>query len=67
VLLAGIIFCHVFVNRQMAAAHQHIFREIEDIVRFDTGQQLQWRHLHAESAEGSQGMILLWMLDQHGS
>ena len=64
--LTGIIFCRVFVNRQTAAAHQRIFREIEDIVRFDTGQQLRWRHLHAESIEEFQGMILLWTLDQHG-
>ena len=64
--LVGIIFCRVFVNRQTAAAHQRIFREIEDIVRFDTGQQLRWRHLHAKSLEESEGMILLWTLDQHG-
>jgi len=66
-LLAAIIFCHhdVFVNRQTGAAHQYIFCEIEDIVRFDTGQRLQWHYLHAESAEGSQGMILSWTLDQH--
>jgi hypothetical protein len=64
--LAGIVFCRVFVNRQTAAAHQRIFREIEDIVRFDTGQQLRWRHLHAESPEETEGMILLWTLDQHG-
>jgi hypothetical protein len=65
-LLTGVIFCRAFVNRQTAAAHQHIFHEIEDIVGFDRGQRLQWRHLHAESAEGSQGMILSWTLDQHG-
>ena len=64
--LEGIIFCRVFVNCQNAAAHQRIFREIEDIVKFDTGQRLRWRHLHAESSEESQGMILLWTLDQHG-
>ena len=47
-LLARIIFCRVFVNHQTAAAHQRIFREIEDIVRFDMGQRLQWHYLHAD-------------------
>ena len=65
-LLTCVIFCRVFVNRRTPAAHQCTFREIAAVVKFDTGQLLQWSHLHVESAEGSQGMILSWTLDQHG-
>ena len=58
----------MYVTRQTAAVHQRIFQEIEDIVEFDTGERLQWRHLHAQHIyiEETAGMILLWTLDQHG-
>ncbi|KAJ6491498.1 hypothetical protein DFH09DRAFT_1105027 [Mycena vulgaris] len=42
----SVIFCRIYLNRQMAAAHQHIFQEIEALVRKDTGSNLSWRHLH---------------------
>lgn len=64
--VSGIIFCRVFVTRQTAAVHQRIFQEIEDIVEFDTGKRLRWRHLHADTVDGSAGMILMMTLDQHG-
>ncbi|KZP03707.1 hypothetical protein FIBSPDRAFT_768547 [Athelia psychrophila] len=60
----AVTYCRVYVNRQSAAAHALIFRKIEDIVRQDTGQQLKWRHLDADSEEDHCG-ILQWMGDQH--
>lgn len=57
----------MFLNRQTAVAHRRIFEEIEEIVRHDTGRPLQWRHLHANTAEETpDGMILQWAADQHG-
>lgn len=52
--------------RQTAVAHRIIFEEIENIVRADTGQSLQWRHLHTNSIDETDGMILQWVADQHG-
>jgi hypothetical protein len=65
IYLSGIIFCRVFVNRQSAVAHQRIFEEIEKVVETDTGQRLQWRHLHAPTINDHVG-ILHWAADQHG-
>ena len=56
----------MYVTLQTAAVHQQIFQEIEEIVEFDTGECLQWHHLHAQHTEETAGMILLWTLDQHG-
>ncbi|KAJ7764293.1 hypothetical protein B0H16DRAFT_1799720 [Mycena metata] len=61
----SIIFCRVFLNRQSAVAHQHVFAAIEDIVFEDTGKRLRWRHLHATSLDDYDGMILEWAADQH--
>lgn len=64
---AGVVFCRVYLNRQTAVAHCQIFQEIEKIVLLDTGKALQWRHLHACTAdEAPAGMILQWTVDQHG-
>lgn len=63
--LAGLIFCRVFLNRQTAVAHQMVFTAIHEIVYQDTGKHLRWRHLHANSIEDFQGMILQWGADQH--
>ncbi|KAK6991975.1 hypothetical protein R3P38DRAFT_3226954 [Favolaschia claudopus] len=63
----SVVFLRVYLNRQTAAAHQLIFREIECVVGRDTGRSLQWRHLHATSAtDVPQGMVLQWTCDQHG-
>ena len=35
-------------------------------MEFDTGKRLRWHHLHADSVDGSAGMILMMTLDQHG-
>jgi hypothetical protein len=61
-----VVFCRVYLNRQTAVAHQRVFEEIETIVRNDTGKSLRWRHLHAGSADETDGMILHWVADQHG-
>lgn len=61
----ALTYCRVFLNRQTAVAHQLVFRHIEDIVREDMGQSLQWRHLHATSLNDLHG-ILQWAGDQHG-
>ncbi|KAJ7506100.1 hypothetical protein B0H11DRAFT_1707331 [Mycena galericulata] len=62
---SSVIFCRVFLNRQSAVAHQHVFAAIESIVQEDTGQELRWRHLHATSLEDYEGMIVEWAADQH--
>jgi hypothetical protein len=61
----GVTFCRVYVTRQTAATHQRIFQEIDNIVLVDTGMHLRWRHLHACHRDETEGMILLWTLDQH--
>ncbi|KAJ6588090.1 hypothetical protein B0H19DRAFT_921880 [Mycena capillaripes] len=61
----SVIFCRIYLNRQTAAAHQHIFQEIETLVRKDTGSTLKWRHLHANSLDDYDGVILHWAVDQH--
>ncbi|KZP25255.1 hypothetical protein FIBSPDRAFT_909652 [Athelia psychrophila] len=57
-------YCRVFLNRQSAAAHTLVFKEIERIVLMDTGMSLKWRHLHASSLDDHTG-ILQWAGDQH--
>ncbi|KAF8835119.1 hypothetical protein BDN67DRAFT_1042907 [Paxillus ammoniavirescens] len=49
----------------LTAAHQFIFRALEQIVEFDTGSKLTWQHLHATNLNDLMG-ILQWMGDQHG-
>ena len=61
----GFTFCHVFLNRQNAIAHQLVMQEIEEIVQVDTGQSLRWRHLHAQSIDEIDGMISQITADQH--
>ncbi|KAG6874677.1 hypothetical protein C0992_007001 [Termitomyces sp. T32_za158] len=61
----SMIFCRVFLNRQSAAAHERLFHEIKDIVKIDTGRALQWHHLHGDSVDETEGMILQFAADQH--
>ncbi|KAJ7262693.1 hypothetical protein B0H12DRAFT_1231133 [Mycena haematopus] len=61
----SVVFCRVYVTRHTAAAHQRIFDEINKFVRLDTGSALRWRHLHGQSPEDFQGVILQWGADQH--
>lgn len=63
----GVIFCQVFLNRQTAVAHQTVFALIEEIVFEDTGCTVQWHHIHASDLDETDGFILLWTGDQHGS
>lgn len=60
-----ITYCRVYLNRQTAAAHHFIFKKIEQIVKEDTGKNLQWRHLHSQHIHEFTG-ILHWAADQHG-
>lgn len=60
----GLVYCRVFVTRQTAAAHLFIFQNIDRIVKEDTGQPLQWRHLHAKSLLDFPGILTL-TADQH--
>ncbi|KIJ53133.1 hypothetical protein M422DRAFT_42920 [Sphaerobolus stellatus SS14] len=43
---------------------QVIFRKIHQIVKQDTGQGLQWRHLHSETLQNPVG-IFSFLMDQH--
>ncbi|KAJ6606289.1 hypothetical protein DFH09DRAFT_1299558 [Mycena vulgaris] len=61
----SVIFCRVYVTRHTAAAHHRIFKEIQRIVKEDTGFDLHWRHLHASDVSEFDGMILHWAADQH--
>ncbi|KAF8887650.1 hypothetical protein CPB84DRAFT_1849819 [Gymnopilus junonius] len=61
----GITYCHIYLNRQSAVAHQIIFQKIEEIVLKDTGECLQWRHLHANDISDMVGILEI-AVDQHG-
>ncbi|KAJ7779286.1 hypothetical protein B0H14DRAFT_2631317 [Mycena olivaceomarginata] len=61
----SVVFCRAYVTRHTAAAHQRIFDELNKIVMLDTGSPLRWRHLHGQSPEDFQGLILQWGADQH--
>ena len=61
----GFPYFHVYLNCQTAAAHQLILEKIEAIVFEDTGELIQWRHLHAIDLDDNCG-ILHWAADQHG-
>jgi hypothetical protein len=60
-----VVFCRIFLNRQTAVAHQKIIQAIEDIVLENTGNQLQWRHIHGAHQHDYDGKILHWAADQH--
>ena len=62
----ALTYCRVFLNHQTAVAHQLVFERIEAIVQEDTGENLKWRHLHAQKPDKLIG-ILQWAGDQHGS
>ncbi|KAJ6627739.1 hypothetical protein B0H10DRAFT_1779179, partial [Mycena sp. CBHHK59/15] len=61
-----VVFCCIFLNRQTAVAHQRIFEAIEEIVFEDTGENLQWRHIHGKDVKDYNSKILHWGADQHG-
>ncbi|KAJ6529593.1 hypothetical protein B0H19DRAFT_1214481 [Mycena capillaripes] len=61
----SLVFCRIYVTRHTAAAHQRIFDEINKLVLLDTGSPLRWRHLHGQSADDFEGVILQWGADQH--
>ncbi|KIJ38133.1 hypothetical protein M422DRAFT_259286 [Sphaerobolus stellatus SS14] len=42
----SIVVARAFTTSQSAAAHQILFRRIFEIVEADTGQQVQFRHIH---------------------
>ncbi|KAJ7676899.1 hypothetical protein DFH06DRAFT_976937 [Mycena polygramma] len=60
-----IVYCRIYLNRQTAGAHEIVFRKIHEIVLTDTGENLQWRHLHSPTIHDEVG-ILHFVLDQHG-
>lgn len=59
------MYCRIYLNRQTAAAHQLVFRKIEEIVLEDTGRPLRWRHLHSTGINEAEG-VLQFTVDQHG-
>ncbi|KAJ7466610.1 hypothetical protein B0H11DRAFT_1733200 [Mycena galericulata] len=61
----SVVFCRIFLNRQTAIAHQKIIQAMEDIVFEDTGNHLQWRHIHGSQMNDYDGKILQWAGDQH--
>ncbi|KAK0449904.1 hypothetical protein EV421DRAFT_1704284 [Armillaria borealis] len=61
----SIVFCRALLNSQSAAAHKHLFDKIWHLVLQDTGELLQYRHLHSPSLSDHHG-ILHWAADQDG-
>ncbi|KAJ7049809.1 hypothetical protein C8F01DRAFT_1264851 [Mycena amicta] len=60
------IFARVYVNQQSAQAHFLVFKMIHEIVLQDTGNVLEWRHIHGSEDEKSwEGRILSVTVDQH--
>ncbi|KAJ3756434.1 hypothetical protein EV360DRAFT_84964 [Lentinula raphanica] len=57
--------CRVYLNRQTANAHQIVLAEINKILVADTGRGLRWRHIHGNSMNDYDGVILNWVVDQH--
>ncbi|KAL0057790.1 hypothetical protein AAF712_015556 [Marasmius tenuissimus] len=64
---SSVCYVRAYLNRQTAEAHRLMLLQIHKIVEGDTGKQLRYRHLHANSSNdfGFQG-ILSWTVDQHG-
>ncbi|KAJ3804094.1 hypothetical protein F5876DRAFT_70917 [Lentinula aff. lateritia] len=62
----SITYCRVFMTRQTAFAHHLVLKELNEILRVDTGRTLRWRHIHGESIDDYDGHILNWVVDQHG-
>ena len=62
----GLVFCRVYLNRETAAAHELVFREINNLIIGDTGSGLRWRHLDANAGEDFNNGILQWTGDQGG-
>jgi hypothetical protein len=62
----GLVLCRVYLNRQTAYAHLHIFKTLDSIVYKDTNRRLQFRHIHAPRLDDYSGCILQWTADQHG-
>lgn len=62
----GVTFCRVLLTRQTAEAHCLLLDHLGEIVRDDTGEYLRWRHIHTDSVDDTDGMILQYTADQHG-
>ncbi|KAK1236202.1 hypothetical protein PQX77_000554, partial [Marasmius sp. AFHP31] len=63
----SVCYCRVYLNRQTAEAHRLLLLKIHEIVRDDTGCELQFRHLHATRVDDVNFRgILSWTVDQHG-
>ncbi|KAJ3925683.1 MAG: hypothetical protein NXY57DRAFT_1043898 [Lentinula lateritia] len=62
----SITYCHVFLTRQTAFAHLQVLREIDEVLKDDTGRTLHWRHIHGNRIDDYEGNILNWVVDQHG-
>ncbi|KIJ47690.1 hypothetical protein M422DRAFT_248695 [Sphaerobolus stellatus SS14] len=60
----SVCYCRIFLNCQSAIAHFLVFWNIHRIVMNDTGQGLQWRHLHSETLDKPVG-IFSFSVDQH--
>ncbi|KAF7327180.1 hypothetical protein MKEN_00295100 [Mycena kentingensis (nom. inval.)] len=58
-------YSRILLNRQTAAAHTFAFKLIDFFVQQDTGQALQWRHIHGNTLRDEVG-ILQFAMDQHG-
>ncbi|KAF8588988.1 hypothetical protein K439DRAFT_1333826 [Ramaria rubella] len=59
------VYAQAFLNHQTAEAHRILFHLIDSIVLKDTGQKLQWRHIHSVTLNAPVG-IVEWAGDQHG-
>ncbi|KAF8574025.1 hypothetical protein K439DRAFT_1624653 [Ramaria rubella] len=50
------VYARAFLNHQTAEAHRILFHLIDSIVLEDTGQKLQWRHIHSVTLNAPVGI-----------
>ncbi|SJL06250.1 uncharacterized protein ARMOST_09586 [Armillaria ostoyae] len=61
--LSSVVYCRALLNSQSAVAHKYLFHKLRQLVHADTGQYIQYRHLHSPDLIHHQG-IHHWGIDQ---
>ncbi|KAJ3740786.1 hypothetical protein DFH05DRAFT_1404766 [Lentinula detonsa] len=62
----SLTFCRVYMTRQTAFAHKEVMKHINAVLEKDTGRGFRWRHIHGSEIDDYNGVILNWVVDQHG-
>ncbi|KAG8878220.1 hypothetical protein FRB97_002678, partial [Tulasnella sp. 331] len=53
-----IALCRAFITSQSAEAHKYLFTKIFEIVKQDTGRDMEFAHIHGRGSE-------VWTMDEH--